>query len=180
MRRVLIALAAGAALTLMSASAEAHGPSRKKVTQEITFAATPDEVWAAIGRFDDLSWDPAVKAVEIVDGAEIKPGTKRIVTWANGETTTEQLTKWKPEERLYGFRTLEDNIEALPVTNYTAILTVEDAGGKAAFTWDAGFYRGFPNNDPPPELDDDAAIAAVTAAQQAGIDALLGRFGAAE
>lgn len=180
MRRILIALTAGAALTLAMGSAEAHGPSRKKVTQEVVLNATPDEVWAVIGGFGDLGWDPAVKSVEVVDGAEIKPGVKRIVTWANGQATTEQLTKWKPEEHFYGFRTLQDNIEALPVTNYTAILSVEDAGGKAKFVWDAGFYRGFPNNDPPSELDDDAAIAAVTAAQRRGIDALLARFGAAD
>lgn len=179
MKRILIALTAGAALTLTMSAAGAHGPSRKKVTREVVFDATPEEVWAVIGAFDDLSWDPMIGSVA-VEGTEIKPGTKRIVTWANGQRTTEQLTKWKPEERLYGFRTLEDNIEALPVTNYTAILTVEDAGGKAKFTWDAGFYRGFPNNDPPSELNDDAAIAAVTAVQQEGIDALVERFGRAE
>lgn len=178
MRHALIALAAGAALVLTLGPAGAHGPSRKKVTQEVTLDATPDEVWAVIGRFDDLSWDPMISAVA-VEGAEIKPGTKRVVTWASGAETTEQLTKWKPEERLYGFRTLEDNLEALPVTNYTAILSVEDVGGKAKLVWDAGFYRGFPNNDPPPELNDEAAIATVTAAHQMGLDALVKRFGAA-
>ncbi len=179
MKRAVIALATGAALMLALGPAEAHGPSRKKVTSEVTLNATPDEVWAVIGKFDDLSWDPKIKAVTL-ESPEIKTGAKRLITWANDQQTTEQLTKWKPEERLYGFRTLQDNIEALPVTNYTAILTVEDAGGKAKFTWDAGFYRGFPNNDPPPELNDDAAIAAVTEAQQEGIDALVERFGKVE
>ena len=179
MRRIVMALAAGATLALGVGTADAHGPSRKKVTSEVTLNATPDEVWAAVGKFDDLSWDPKVKSVTL-ESPEIKTGTKRVVTWSNDQQTTEQLTKWKPEEHLYGFRTLQDNIEALPVTNYTAILSVEDAGGKAKFTFDSGFYRGFPNNDPPPELNDDAAIAAVTEAQQEAIDSLVNRFGKAE
>ena len=179
MRRALTALAAGVALALTMGPAGAHGPSRKKVTSEVTLDATPEEVWAVIGRFDDLGWDPKVKSVTL-ESPEIKTGAKRVVTWANDQQTTEQLTKWKPEEHLYGFRTLQDNIEALPVTNYTALLSVEDAGGKAKLVWDAGFYRGYPNNDPPPELSDDAAIAAVTEAQQAGIDALVERFGKVE
>ena len=42
------------------------------------------------------------------------------------------------------------------------------------------FYRGFPNNDPPAELNDDAAVAAVNGIYQAGIDALAERFGRVE
>jgi len=37
--------------------------------------------------------------------------------------------------------------------------------------------RGYPNNDPPPELNDEAALAAVTGVYQAGLDALVQRFG---
>jgi hypothetical protein len=38
--------------------------------------------------------------------------------------------------------------------------------------WDGAFYRGYPNNDPPPDLNDDAAIKAVTGLYQAGLAAL--------
>lgn len=180
MRRMVMALAAGAVLVIGAGGAEAHGPSRKKVTSEVTLNATPDAVWAVVGQFGDMSWDPKVKSVEVEGADEVKTGTRRVVTWANGQRTTEQVTKWKPEEHLYGFRTVTDNTDALPVTNYTAIISVEDDGGKAKFTLDSGFYRGYPNNDPPPELDDDAAIAAVTEAQQEAIDSLVQRFGEAE
>ncbi len=38
--------------------------------------------------------------------------------------------------------------------------------------WRGAFYRGYPNNDPPPELNDDAAIAAVTGVYKMGLEAL--------
>ena len=46
--------------------------------------------------------------------------------------------------------------------------------------WKGGFYRGYPNNDPPANLNDDTAMAAVDGIYQAGLDALAERFGKAE
>ena len=51
-------------------------------------------------------------------------------------------------------------------------------GGGSLIEWRGAFYRGYPNNDPPPELNDEAAIAAVTGVYQAGLDALTEEFGA--
>ena len=66
----------------------------------------------------------------------------------------------------------------LPVTNYSSHLTVTpNAAGGSHIEWRGAFYRGYPNNDPPPELNDEAAIAAVTGVYQAGLDALVARFG---
>lgn len=175
MRRALAAAVAGAALILTSAVAVAHGPSRQKVVQEVTLNATPAEVWAVVGRFDDLSWYPRARSVQAP--AEAAPGAQRVVTWANGQQTTEELTKWNPAGMTYSYRAVADNIEALPVTNYSGILAVKDKGGKASVQWTGAFYRGFPNNEPPPELNDEAAVKAVTAAHQEGLDALVQRFG---
>ncbi|KFI28735.1 MxaD family protein [Haematobacter massiliensis] len=179
MRKLVMVLTAGAALVFGAGLAEAHGPSRQKVVQEVTLNATPDEVWAVIGKFDDLSWYPRAKSVETVSGAEVKQDEQRTVTWDNGEQTTEELTKWNPERHTYSYRTVTDNIKALAVTNYSGIIAVKDEGGKAKVQWTGAFYRGFPNNDPPPELNDEAAIATVTAAHQMGLDALVEKFGAA-
>lgn len=182
MRNTLRALVAGialfAGLSLAAPPAEAHGPSRQKTTQEVTLNATPDEVWAVIGDFADMSWHPAVTATEAPEGAEI--GAVRVLTLQGGETLSEELTKFDAEKRSYSYRMTVDNVAALPVTNYSSHLTVKDAGGKALVEWRGAFYRGFPNNDPPPELNDEAATAAVDAYYQTGIAALVERFGAAE
>ena len=72
------------------------------------------------------------------------------------------------------------DVAVLPVTNYAATLCVNDEGGKAKVVWKGGFYRGYPNNDPPAELNDEAATAAVTGIYQGGLDALAEKFGRAE
>ena len=65
----------------------------------------------------------------------------------------------------------------LPVTNYSSHLTViPKDDGTATVEWRGAFYRGYPNNDPPEDLNDEAAIKAVTGVYQAGLDALAKRF----
>ena len=35
--------------------------------------------------------------------------------------------------------------------------------------WRGAFYRAFPNNDPPPDKNDEAAVAAITGVYQSGL-----------
>lgn len=37
-------------------------------------------------------------------------------------------------------------------------------------TWDGAFYRGYMNNDPPPELNDEAAKKAVSGLYKASLE----------
>lgn len=176
MKRRHLLIGAGFALIGGAAPALAHGPSRQKVTETVLLPASPDEVWAVVGDFGDLSWFPMVTAVSLPADAPVKSGLRRTVTWANGEETVEVLTKWQPDQRSYSFRTVEDNIKALAVTNYSGVLAVHDQDGQALVEWIGAFYRGYPNNDPPPDLDDEAALRTVTEAHRAGLDALAARF----
>jgi hypothetical protein len=162
------------------ATAEAHGPSRQKVTLEIKLDATPEEVWAVIGNFQDMSWHPAVAANTGTGGNE--PEATRILSLGapDGPTIAEVLDKYSAEKRSYSYRITAVDVAVLPVTNYSSHLTVKDDNGKAIVEWRGAFYRGFPNNDPPPELNDEAAVAAVTGVYQAGLDALAAKFGKRE
>lgn len=73
----------------------------------------------------------------------------------------------------YFYRITAVDVKVLPVTNYSSWLTVKaiDAN-KSMVEWKGAFYRGYPNNDPPPELNDEAAIKAVSGVYRAGLDAL--------
>ena len=94
-----------------------------------------------------------------------------------GPTISEVLYKHDDAAMSYSYRITDVLVEVLPVTNYSSHLTVKPAGdGKSLVEWRGAFYRGYPNNDPPPELNDEAAIAAVTGIYQAGLDALVARF----
>ena len=49
-----------AAAGLGTGAAQAHGPVRLKLVIEKKLDTTPDEVWAVIGDFHDMSWHPAI------------------------------------------------------------------------------------------------------------------------
>jgi hypothetical protein len=66
------------------------------------------------------------------------------------------------------------DVKVLPVTNYSSWLTVTpvDGGAKSQVEWRGAFYRGYPNNDPPPELSDEAAVKTMTAVYKGGLEGL--------
>lgn len=164
---------------MLPGMALAHGPTRQKVTLTTEVAADPAEVWEAIGNFQDMSWHPAVHSTEGEGGNEID--ATRVLTLGEdgGPTIDEILYKYSDAKMSYSYRITEVAVETLPVTNYSSHLTVKPRdGGGSIVEWRGAFYRGYPNNDPPPELNDEAAIAAVSGVYQAGLDALTERFGA--
>ena len=162
---------------LIPALAFAHGPTRQKVTLTAEIGAEPADVWAVVGNFQDMSWHPAVNS-STGEGDNAIDATRVLVLGAeDGPTISEVLYKYSEEKMSYSYRITDVLVEVLPVTNYSSHLTVKPgASGGAVVEWKGAFYRGFPNNDPPPELSDEAAIAAVTGVYQAGLDALVARF----
>jgi carbon monoxide dehydrogenase subunit G len=177
MKRRLFLMAA-AAIALPSL-ALAHGPTRQKVTVTAELAAEPAQVWAAIGNFQDMSWHPAVHSSTGANGNAIDATRRLVLGGDGGPTIDEELYKYDADKMSYSYRITEVDVAVLPVTNYSAHLTVKPRdGGGSVVEWRGAFYRGYPNNDPPAELNDEAAIAAVTGVYQAGMDALVERFGA--
>lgn len=177
-RRTL--LAAGVALAMIPAAAMAHGPTRQKITVTTELAAEPAEVWAAIGDFQDLTWHPAVVSQSGEGGNEIDATRTLYLSdqGAEGPVIDEVLYKYSDEKMSYSYRITDVAVEVLPVTNYSSHLTVMPRdGGGSVVEWRGAFYRGYPNNDPPEELNDEAAIAAVTTIYEAGLAALVERFG---
>lgn len=166
------------ALLLLPTLAFAHGPSRQKVRIEQEIAAPAAEVWAVIGDFYDMTWHPAVFATE-GDGSLVVDESQRVLTLGEegGPTVLETLYKWKPEKMSYSYFITEVDVEVFPVTNYSSHLTVKAVDDTHSMvTWKAGFYRGYPNNEPPEHLNDEAAVAAVTALYEQGLEALAARF----
>ena len=163
---------AGMALTTALEPVWAHGPTRQKVRESIEINAAPAKVWAVIGNFQDMSWLPPVTKTEGDKGNEI--GATRRLTLTGGATVDEELYKFDAPAMTYSYRITTVDVKVLPVTNYSSTLTVTpSADGKAStLEWAGTFYRGFPNNDPPPELSDEAAVKAVKGLYQAGLGAL--------
>ncbi|QAZ38777.1 SRPBCC family protein [Methylibium sp. Pch-M] len=155
-----------AALTLASSVALAHGPTRQKVVEKITIDAPADAVWAQIKDFDALAkWHPAV-AESPADKGNAE-GSVRTIKIKGGGGLVESLERYNAEGKSYSYRAKDGG--ALPVTNYTSTITVSGDGAKSTVEWRGAFYRGFPNNDPPPDQNDEAAVKAVTGVYQAGL-----------
>ena len=154
------------ALALWPLASQAHGPTRQKVVETVTIEAPAATVWARIKNFNALKdWHPAVAESAADKGNEV--GSVRIVKIKGGGEITETLEAMDDAQMMYKYRAKDGG--ALPVTNYTSTIKVSDAGGKAQVEWRGAFYRGFPNNDPPPEQNDEAAVKAVTGVYQGGL-----------
>lgn len=161
-RRALI----GALGLLIAGSAAAHGPTRQKVTEQVTIEAPAATVWGRIRNFDALKdWHPAVAKSPADKGNE--EGSVRQLELKGGGTLAETLETWDDAKMRYSYRA--KNGGALPVTNYTSTISVKADGNKSIVEWRGAFYRGYPNNDPPPDQNDEAAVAAVTGVYQAGL-----------
>ncbi len=167
--------------------ASAHGPVRGKLTATANVAADAEKVWEVISNYDDLSWLPPAKSVTADKGND--KGSVRVITLKDGGTITEELKKYDADKMTYKYKITDmstvktikhagqdEDIPVLPVDNYAATLTVKDKGGKSIVTWVATYYRGYANNNPPAELNEEAADEAVTAVLKAGLANLMKKF----
>lgn len=159
-----------ALVSLMPLAAMAHGPSRQKVVEQIEINAPADKVWAVVGNFQDMSWHPAVKKTDGKGGNDV--GATRTLTLDGGGQIFEKLTKYSAEGKTLSYEITEVDTKVLPVSNYAAHLTVTPDGDKSKVEWKSAFYRGYVNNDPPPELNDEAAVKAITGVFQGGLAGL--------
>lgn len=166
-------------LLLLPSLALAHGPSRQKADLSVDVKASPAEVWAVIGNFQDMSWLPVVFSTRGENGNEPEVAT-RVLTLGKegGPEVFETLRKYDAEKMTYSYLINEVDVNVFPVTNYSSTISVTaNPDGGSHIDWKAGFYRGYPNNDPPENLNDEAAMKAVTGLYQTGLDALAQRFG---
>ena len=149
--------------------ASAHGPTRKKYAETIEINAPADKVWAAIGNFADWSWHPAVEKTEATSNAV---DATRVLTLKGGGVIKEKLTKRDDAKRTLSYEITDVDVKVLPVNQYSSIITVTEDGGKSKVEWKAAYYRGFMQNDPPPELNEEAAQKAISGVYKSGLEAL--------
>lgn len=175
-------LFASAALMMFTGLVNAHGPVRAKLTATIQIDAPAAKVWDVIKGYGDMAWHPSIKSVS--GGDNIK-GSIRTLTLQNGGTIKEELKAYEEAKMAYKYKIIDmsstgtikhagqdEEIPVLPVGNYAAELSVTDKGGKAEVEWVATYYRAYVNNNPPAELNEEAADKAVTAVLTTGLEAL--------
>lgn len=156
----------------VQSTALAHGPTRQKVEESIEIDAPPAQVWAIVGDFQGWEkWLPMV-ASSSGKGGNDEGAERTLVLEGGAGEVHEELKRYDAERMMLSYRipVATHDVNVLPVSNYSATITVRgnDAGGSTV-TWKGAFYRGYMNNDPPDELNDEAAVNAVTGLYQAGL-----------
>ena len=149
----------------------AHGPSRQKVVKDITINAPPAKVWALIADFCSIAkWHPAI-ANCVADGGNAVGGKRTLnIGKKDGPQIVEELLLYDIASMTYKYKILKTDNAVLPVTTYASFLAVADNGnGTSKVTWRGGFYRAFPNNNPPSNLSDEAATKAVASVYEQGL-----------
>lgn len=172
---------------LWAVSASAHGPVRQKVEETVTINASAEKVWETIKELCSLKqWHPKVSDCT-QEGATNK-GAKRKLTLANSGWIVEELKNYNDKKMMYSYKFNVDDMSAaktivhasqevkvpvLPVANYSGSIEVKKKGDNAAeVIWKGAFYRAYMNNNPPPEMNEEAAIRAVTDFYRSGLDNL--------
>ncbi|GMG81176.1 SRPBCC family protein [Paralimibaculum aggregatum] len=130
-----------------------------QVTRSVTLAASPEEVWAAIGGFQSLAdWHPgfASSTREDIGSAE-----HRRLALADGSELLEKHLG--ADSASYGYAIVDG---PLPISHYRATIAVVPAGSGSAVVWSSIFTAKEPG------VED--TIAGV---YEAGLAALKERFG---
>ncbi|MDQ0504074.1 SRPBCC family protein [Xanthobacter agilis] len=165
-----LAICGAIACALASSPALAHGPTPQKAEAEVVIAAPPEAVWKLVADFGAIAgWHPDVKSAQATGNG---PGAERVLVLEKGEIT-DGLDEIDPAGHRMAYRLSKENVEAFPVSFYTATITVDDAGGgKSKVEWAARLYRGDTGNFPPDELNDEAATSAMTVFFEDGLKGL--------
>jgi mxaD protein len=147
----------------------AHGPTPQKVEETISISAPPDAVWGAIKDFESIAkWNPLVASSAGRGGNDA--GAERDVVLKSGGQLTDGLDEYLGDDMSYSYRLATPNVEAFPVSFYSATLSVRPGeNGGSTVSWDARFYRADTGNFPSETQNDQAAIAAMTNFLQEGL-----------
>ncbi|WP_349432626.1 SRPBCC family protein [Methylomarinum sp. Ch1-1] len=162
-------------LLLLPFVAEAHGPTPQKARESLVINAPASKVWPLVKDFDRIAeWHPGV--TDSSGDGNNEAGAVRRLTLENGGVLEEGLDYYSDADHEYSYRLKTENLEALPVSFYTMSLQLIAEGEKTQVKWKGRFYRGDTSNFPPENLNDAAAIEAMTAFIKQGLAGLKGKF----
>lgn len=133
------------------------------VADSVDLAASPDQVWAAIGTFGDGSWHPLIASVKV---AGTGVGQLRTIELIDGKKVIERLEEVDAAKRVYRYT----NVSGLGVSSYTGIFDLKPKGSGSSVEWRVQFLA-----DNQPTLIVRTIVATL---MKTGFEALAKRFGA--
>lgn len=161
-------------LSVMPLLAIACGPSPQKVTREIIIHAEPAKVWAMVSDFAAMQkWHPDVITITLESKQDVegKVTHYRTLKLKNGGSITEKQRETQADEMKLGAVMVEGDIA---VSNYSDAISVKPSlvVGESVVTWVGRFNNKANAMQAPAGQDNEAAIAAVEARYDAGLQGL--------
>ena len=99
-------------------------------------------------------------------------GAEREITLRKGGALKESLDEYEPASFKYSYRMADPNLDALPVSSYSTSFVVTPTAGGSEVHWYGRLYRGDTGNEPPENLNDDAARTAMSEFLHSGLEGL--------
>jgi hypothetical protein len=134
------------------------------VADSVDLAASPDQVWAVIGKFGGM-WHPLIAKIQLT-GEGV--GQLRRIETIDGKEIIERLEAMDNAQRLYRYT----NVSGLGVADYTGTFGLKPKGSGSSVEWRVQFLA-----DNQPTLIVKTIVATL---MKTGFEALTKRFGAAQ
>lgn len=157
--KLIYSLFTSAVLASIALPTYAHGPTPRKTDETVLVAAKPEVVWKLLSDPCAIAkWNPELSA------CNSNAPNKRTLTLKNGGSISEEVDEQLPAEMSISYRLGADSeVKALPVSSLTGRIKVKAEGEGSKVSWMARYYRADTTNEPPEELNDEAAQNAVDA-----------------
>lgn len=161
------------------AAAQGCGPTRLKTVESVTLNLPPSAVWAAVGDFQNMSWDGDVVAATGSGGNTVDTAV-RTLKLKGGAVLGESLYKYDAGTMSYAYHVDKVDVNEMPIQNASATLEVvsADGGAKSRVVWRSAFYRFLKPGEQAPDIADAEASRAVSAHLRSGLDSLKARLDA--
>jgi carbon monoxide dehydrogenase subunit G len=104
--------------------------------------ATPDAVWAILGRYMHIDeFAPLITSVDVLTDGEIGLGSKRRNHFDNGTSVVEEITDWKPNQ---SYRVQLSDMAAMPLHEAHSTISVEPLeGNRSTVKWTFDYHVKF-------------------------------------
>ncbi|MCP4612439.1 MAG: SRPBCC family protein [Planctomycetes bacterium] len=106
--------------------------------RNIDIEATPEAIWAVIGRFMHIDeFAPLIKSVDALTNGEDGVGSKRRCNFDNGTSVVEEVTKWE-DCRKYRVRLSE--MTTMPLREMYAEISLDSLSDRVRVTWSMDYH----------------------------------------
>ena len=136
MKKLLAVLMIAGLTLVLTVPLSVFAQEKLHVERSIGIDAPIDKVWALMGDFTDMSWNPMIVKTELTAGEATVPGAVRVLTLEDGSQISETLVSFQPEENVYTYTITESQ---LPISEHQGKISTTSQDGITIVNWEASY-----------------------------------------